>query len=735
MASHGHYLGVVVVKATTTSLTASLLPMGERAIVRYTFQLEGGSYRVIRRKKQKRGTQLELQLGVGDGSWKTLSERKIRETQSSIEKLLKMNYDTFINASFLLQGKADEFTTKTAGKRKEILTELIGATVWDGYKEKFTEQRKTAEGALNLLDSRITDIDEEMGESETRELLLEEATANHAQLQARLQDKEQLLAQAKRQIESVKHQTQIAGNLADQLTRAKKLLQTSQTTQADRQQERAEYESLLSQTAEIKAQYAKWEQTEAEWRAWAEKERAFQVLAEQKQPHLTAIAQAESELKEKQRNLQQQAERVSGMGSEREKVAQDLAEDQAKLEGLQTQLMALAKQEADWHKAKDLLSEFVAERRLLEQQVGQLEKESKQVAGIVGNQEAIRKNEQEAAQEIEELQGLIAGIFDQSKQLLQTQADKDSIQAEQDRLRTSMKKLKEKIDRLETETGGECPTCGQPLTAEHREKVLVEWQTEGTKQGELFREQKERLGGLEKEIGELNAGIQKAPQYERKLATQQQRLATATAKLQESDQKINAWENAGKKELEKLQQKLADDTTLVTQQKVVTKLESEIATKTALEQEHSTIQKKIATANARQNEINRANAEWEEVSKEALAVVTSQLEQADFAQTARQALAELTNAQNEVSYDPEQQKLVAQKRADLNSAQSAYQSLMQAEAAVKPLERTLADLAVQLAEQENQLSTLTSQHGSGNNSSGRIEGRFARCAGNRKSSF
>ena len=42
-----------------------------------------------------------------------------------------MNYDAFINASFLLQGKADEFTTKTAGKRKEILADLLGVNVWD----------------------------------------------------------------------------------------------------------------------------------------------------------------------------------------------------------------------------------------------------------------------------------------------------------------------------------------------------------------------------------------------------------------------------------------------------------------------------------------------------------------------------------------------------------------------------------------------------------------------------
>lgn len=53
------------------------------------------------------------------------TEAKVRETQAEIEKLLRMNYDVFTNASFLLQGKADEFTTKTPDKRKEILAETL----------------------------------------------------------------------------------------------------------------------------------------------------------------------------------------------------------------------------------------------------------------------------------------------------------------------------------------------------------------------------------------------------------------------------------------------------------------------------------------------------------------------------------------------------------------------------------------------------------------------------------
>ena len=133
----------------------------EAAEVRLTFDLEGSLYRVIRRKKNRKTTILEFQIGTDPSAghqetgWKTLSEGKSRETQAAIEQLLRMNYDTFTNASFLLQGKADEFTTKTPNRRKEILADLLGMTQWDGYKEAVAEQRKVTEGRLLLVNGRL----------------------------------------------------------------------------------------------------------------------------------------------------------------------------------------------------------------------------------------------------------------------------------------------------------------------------------------------------------------------------------------------------------------------------------------------------------------------------------------------------------------------------------------------------------------------------------------------------
>ena len=83
-------------------------------------------------RRTKRGVaNLELQVEEG-GAFRTLSEGEgIVPTQERIDELLAMNYDTFVNSAFILQGRADEFTEKKASERKEILGQTVHASLAD----------------------------------------------------------------------------------------------------------------------------------------------------------------------------------------------------------------------------------------------------------------------------------------------------------------------------------------------------------------------------------------------------------------------------------------------------------------------------------------------------------------------------------------------------------------------------------------------------------------------------
>lgn len=99
-----------------------------RAEVGLIFAYEGNIYRVRRIKPREKTMALEFQIlqdgsektlesRLSNGKWKTLSERTLRETDAMIQHTLRMDYDTFTNASFFLQGKADNFTQQRAGDR------------------------------------------------------------------------------------------------------------------------------------------------------------------------------------------------------------------------------------------------------------------------------------------------------------------------------------------------------------------------------------------------------------------------------------------------------------------------------------------------------------------------------------------------------------------------------------------------------------------------------------------
>ena len=145
------------------------------AEVALTFSYENNTYRVQRTLPRNKSTVLEFQvLDSGDDDWKALTEKTTRDTQARIEQTLRLDYETFINASFFLQGKADQFTQKKASERKAVLSTILGLEIWDAYKDRTAEKRKVIENEVNSIDGRIAEIDAELAEEDVRKSRLQE---------------------------------------------------------------------------------------------------------------------------------------------------------------------------------------------------------------------------------------------------------------------------------------------------------------------------------------------------------------------------------------------------------------------------------------------------------------------------------------------------------------------------------------------------------------------------------
>ena len=146
--------------------------------VALTFDQETNRYKVIRQRKAgKRGASL-LELLIWDpttSSWKGISEGGMRATQDKIEKLLHLDYDTFVNSAFLLQGRADEFTTKTPSERKQVLANILGLSIWEMYEDRAKGRLTATRNDILRLDGRLEEIERELAQPERHEAELAES--------------------------------------------------------------------------------------------------------------------------------------------------------------------------------------------------------------------------------------------------------------------------------------------------------------------------------------------------------------------------------------------------------------------------------------------------------------------------------------------------------------------------------------------------------------------------------
>jgi DNA repair protein SbcC/Rad50 len=683
------------------------------AEVRFTFTLGDSVYRIIRRKRSGKATQLELQMladgDLADGKWKTLSESKVRETEAAIVELLRMNYDTFINASFLLQGKADEFTTKTPGRRKEILADLLGVSQWEQYREAAGERRKTAEGALALLDGQIADIDLELDEEESRAAGLTAAQAARQTIADRLADKEKLLAQLRRAETAVQQQQEMVRNLAANLARAQQTLDSLRQTQSQRQAERAEYESILAEAEAIEAAFAAYQQAEADLQGWQSKADAYHQLQGRKRPFELTIAQERSRLEQRQRELTAQRARREAAEAERAQVEATLTAGRARLEQLSAELATLNQQVTAWHEARAALQQLEGERQSLLKEQTRLQTEAKRMTALAEEQTAVTTNRAQAEQSVSQLSAELALAGQQNERYAIARAELDNLTTEQPRLREEMNKLRDRLDRLQAEAGGDCPLCGQHLSDDHRQTVLAELETEGKTLADRFRANKQRLEALAAESADLEQKLKQKPRLEREQQTQQQRLHKAEARLAEIAASLSAWEAGGAAELAELGQKVGETAVLVTQKQTVAQLSGAAPAKEAREREQQAAQKQVANAEARLAEIQRLIADWEGAGAAALAETEAHLAAGDYAIEAQSELAQLEAQLGELGYDAAAHQAAKAARDALAAAPGRVQSLQQARAAVKPLEGSLADLAGQIAAQEQTVADLQQQ--------------------------
>lgn len=161
---------------TGTQNHNDLIAYGElECRVELDFLARGQEHRAIRRRRRSGQGRTEVDLFIldDDGQARSMSGNSVRETNWKIQNLVGMDYTTFVNTAFLLQGRSDEFTRKTPAERKAVLSSVLDLGLYEtlqasaaGQRDHWQSEVVRTEGALaqnrNLLEA-IPDPADELG--------------------------------------------------------------------------------------------------------------------------------------------------------------------------------------------------------------------------------------------------------------------------------------------------------------------------------------------------------------------------------------------------------------------------------------------------------------------------------------------------------------------------------------------------------------------------------------------
>ena len=249
----------------------------DTALVILDFEYEQQLFRV-RRTKQLGKTEL-LEFYIRDqevNHWRSITEHSVGDTQNRIQSTLRLDYETFINASFFLQGKADQFTQLSSGDRKAILSNILGLEIWENYLKTTKEIRKNSESTKKQLDRILADINIELANEEQIKFNLTQTQKGLEFKNKTKQDHNQIIDQAK-QLDSAK--STAASQIEQQKKDIQKISATLEKNKSRRSNLIIQLEDLNKQVQnakQIEENYKQWIKVRSELDEWNKKATVFQ---------------------------------------------------------------------------------------------------------------------------------------------------------------------------------------------------------------------------------------------------------------------------------------------------------------------------------------------------------------------------------------------------------------------------------------------------------------------------
>ncbi len=383
----------------------------------------GQRYRILRRYSRpsagRQGTTLlDLQASSGNG-YRAITGNTVRDTEALIRDVVHMDYDTFVNTAFLLQGRADMFTRSKPSQRKECLAEVLDLSYYDDLEQRAKAQSTLIQDYIKEADIAIAQLKSGLEAREEHQAILEEARASIERLAPAVEA-------ARARVDSQRGRVELLRNMGKErdVLKARAAAGRSEIDALDRQ--RRGHEGRAAE---------------------------YHALTERREEILQGFGGLDTARRESER-LDDVHRRLLTLQSGKARLEQEVAVQRERLSAYLAQLSSNIENG-------------------LEPTASRLPAIGQAIADMESEENALEAGKADYARMVGEAHDLSLTI--------------ESLEAANTVLREEMSETRQKFDILQREDA-ECPVCRQLLRPEDRDHVRAEYERQGKKALNRFRD-------------------------------------------------------------------------------------------------------------------------------------------------------------------------------------------------------------------------------------------------------
>ncbi len=666
----------------------------DEAEVEFVFDLEASQYRVIRKRslRTKAGqSSLELQgFDTSGDQFRSISGNSIRETEAKIVQLLHMNYDTFINSVFVLQGRADEFTTRRPGERKRILGEILGLAVFDELEARARMHRGARDHEVTTLQQRLEELRQEVSRKDEFAAAVATHQETLAQLQMEIHTAQQRLEALRQDQNALDLQSQRAQEMERRLQQLRHERADVDQQLATQRRRLATYETILQQENSIVSGYETLQRLKDQEQQERTKAETFATLQQRQTTLQHAVTMAQQRLELEYHSARQSLDDTRKAVESCTLILQDAPRITADYEALQT-----AKQR-DTHMAKVLQRRYV-----LEQDKTQVERRiQKKRHDLELEQRTLAARQQEWQQketpvpiwqtQIGDVRQQLAHVEKQAKRLDEVRTEGVALKVQLETgLPQTLRTLQHEIDqqqekrKLLATAGAHCPLCERTLSDADRRRVLQKLAQEIAGYEGRIRELQHEQQQLQQQRQRLRMEYRELDQHVEQQKTLEQQYITLQVSL---DEAMRARESltAVADHIQQIGDQLASGAYAGEDLHQLQQLTAELDQLAYDQLEHDAIKQTLAeltTAELHYQHLEQAHVEQARLTEKEqdlakrVALLEQTLQSQQFAVTEQQELQEVADHIGHLDFNPAAYHLLRQQLQEYQHAERQYLEL------------------------------------------------------------